>query len=130
MIMLFTLLFFIIYIYYNNNIKFINDCCLQVEGSVSGRQPLGHESVVVDCSHSPASSSSSLGKQQQLQQQQQHHQQQQQSYVRTSAIKLLDTYQIHHRQGGLKRKLETSNEVQVGSPFIKIKRFHFHDKQS
>ena len=93
-----------------------------MEGSVSGRQLLGHESVVVDCSHSPASSSSSLGKQQlqqQQQQKQQHQQQQQQqqqqSYVRTSAIKLLDTYQIHNRQAGLKRKLETSNEVQVGS---------------
>ena len=93
----------------------LNDNCLQVEGSVSGRQPLGHESVVVDCSHSPASSSSSLGKQQRLQQQ--HHQQQ--NYVRTSAIKLLDTYQIHHRQGGLKRKLETSNEVQVCFSSIK-----------
>merc|ERR1740128_437087 len=41
------------------------------------------------------------------------HQQHQQSYVRTSAIKLLDTYQVQQRQGGgLKRKHEPSNEVQ------------------
>ena len=72
---------------------------------IGGRRPVGHESV--DCSHSPASSSS-LGKQQQ--------QQQQQNYVRTSAIKLLDTFQFNQqqqRQGGVKRKHETVNEVQV-----------------
>ena len=89
-----------------------------MEGSVTGRQPSGHESVVVDCSHSPASTSSTVRKQQQQQQQQQQpppqHQQHQQSYVRTSAIKLLDTYQVQQRQGGgLKRKHEPSNEVQV-----------------
>jgi hypothetical protein len=44
----------------------------------------------VDCSHSP-SSSSSLGKQQQ-QQQQQH------NYVRTFAIKLLETFQFNQQQ--------------------------------
>lgn len=66
---------------------------------------MGHESV--DCSHSPASTSSS-GKQQQQQQQQQ-------NYVRSSAIKLLDTFQFHQhqRQGGVKRKHDTVNEVQV-----------------
>jgi len=77
---------------------------------VIGQHTFGHE--IVDCSHSPASSSSSLGKQQQ-----------QHSYVRTSAIKLLDSYQIqqhhqhqqHQRNGSLKRKHDSLNEVQVRS---------------
>jgi len=55
---------------------------------IRGGRPVGHESV--DCSHSP-SSSSSLGKQQQ-QQQQQH------NYVRTFAIKLLETFQFNQQQ--------------------------------
>ena len=68
-----------------------------------GQHTFGHE--IVDCSHSPAS----LGKQQQ-----------QHSYVRTSAIKLLDSYQIqqhqqHQRNGNLKRKHDSLNEVQVRS---------------
>ena len=70
---------------------------------IGGRlRPVGHESV--DCSQSLASSSS-MGKQQQ-----------QQNYIRTSAIKLLDSFQFNQqqqRQGGVKRKHETVNEVQV-----------------
>jgi hypothetical protein len=54
---------------------------------IRGGRPVGHESV--DCSHSP-SSSSSLGKQQQQQQQQR-------NYVRTFAIKMLETFQFNQQ---------------------------------
>jgi len=79
----------------------------QVGGDAIGRHP--HESV--DCSQSPASSSSLLGKQQQ-------------SYVRTSAIKLIDTYPSHQqRQAGVKRKHDSVIDLPVSYFYIEGKKF-------